>query len=1228
MSSWDYLDFELEIREGGSGGYAVAVHSPAGEAQEEMSFPFDERQLRDKLKDLEIALLRSGGTRRSLSTEEQTVQEFGRSLFEATLVGKVGTAYYRSMDQAQQEGKGLRLKLHVKPPNLTVLPWEFLYDPDRDEYLCFSRDTPIVRYTDLRRPIGRLSVEPPLRILGMVASPRDLAPLDVEHEKGLMNEAIEDLQADGLVKLTWLEGETWRDLQRAMRRDGPWNIFHFVGHGDFDLNAQEGLMAFTEKSTGRRHLLRSRDLARLLDGHPSLRLVFLNSCEGARGSEGDPFSGTASTLVRRGIPAVVAMQYQITDKAAIEFCSAFYESLADGLPVDAAVTEARVAVSMDSVLEWGTPVLFMRSRDGRLFDISTEKRPSEQPRGATDQEELHEHQERTTREQERKEQLDTLYAQARRSHQNQDWHAVVDVFDQISEVDQDYPDDEGLLESALEALMRERKERDALRRYREAVKSTSKEGLNQGRAQSLRDLANKLELSASAASRIEQEVMDDTKEVILERLEGLYDEARQLHQNREWQAVIDKFARIYLEDANYPDHEGLLASAHDALETAKREEESLRKYREVVESAWADNHVSDADTEQLGALARELDLNMDTVVTIERDVMGDTKEAILERQEQAAREKDRQDRLDQLYARARRSHQNQEWQVVLDIFAEIHAEEPAYPDPDGLLASVREALEIAQKKEDALRQYREGVESAWTTGELDRRQAERLRDLANELELNSSAVADVEREVMGDTIEEILERHEQAAREEERQKYLDELYGRARGLHRDQEWQAVLDIFAEIHAEEPAYADPEELLKSARNALERTRKEQDTIRRYREAVVWAWVDEDLNGREVMRLRDLESKLELSSNTAAGIEREIMGETKEAILERQEQASAEHYRTAVEEASTDNELSNAEGVWLRNLASELGLSSDTAADIEREVTGDTIPAILQRQRRLDELYVQARQLHQGQEWQSVVDVFEQIHSEDANYPDREGLLASAREALDQVRKVADLYVQALRYVDGSKWQQALERFEEVQRLEPGYRDTEELLSQVRRELAPPPTAKIPDLSGQEVSQANSALTSKGLRLGAQSEAPSDTVPDGQIIEQSLAADTEVEIGSSVSVTVSSGPSTVEIPALVGKSRDEAESILRAAGLELGQIGKVSSDDLPEGQIVQQLPVKGSKAERGASVRVIVTEKRVEEPKTEKPTKRPLSSRPDFLPEEPEPRQSGKPADLPD
>jgi uncharacterized membrane protein HdeD (DUF308 family) len=103
----------------------------------------------------------------------------------------------------------------------------------------------------------------------------------------------------------------------------------------------------------------------------------------------------------------------------------------------------------------------------------------------------------------------------------------------------------------------------------------------------------------------------------------------------------------------------------------------------------------------------------------------------------------------------------------------------------------------------------------------------------------------------------------------------------------------------------------------------------------------------------------------------------------------------------------------------------------------------------------------------------------------------------------------------------EWQQALECFEEIQRLVPEYRETGELLSRVRRELARPPKVKIPDLSGQEISRASSVLANSGLNLGAQNKVANNTIPEGQIIEQSLRPGTEVEAGSSVSITVSSG-----------------------------------------------------------------------------------------------------------
>ena len=155
-------------------------------------------------------------------------------------------------------------------------------------------------------------------------------------------------------------------------RGGPWHILHFVGHGGFDQVSDEGILAFEDEDGGLNRLPATQ-LARLLADHTTLRLVILNSCEGAQGGNTDVFSSTASILVRHGLPAVLAMQYPITDRAAIEFSRGFYDAVADGWPVDAAVTEARKSISfgVTNTLEWGTPVLFMRTPDGVLFRPET-----------------------------------------------------------------------------------------------------------------------------------------------------------------------------------------------------------------------------------------------------------------------------------------------------------------------------------------------------------------------------------------------------------------------------------------------------------------------------------------------------------------------------------------------------------------------------------------------------------------------------------------------------------------------------------------------------------------------------------------------------------------------------------------------------------------------------------------------------------------------------------------
>jgi hypothetical protein len=367
----EYLDFELRIAPGAGREYPVSVlHSPAGEASGTMRFPFDTLALQSNLQMLQIALLRSGGVRRDvMSDEQQSVVEFGQRLFEALMPDAVRESFRRSQDRARSAGRGLRLRLRIEAPELAALPWEYLYDPSDGDYVCLSRDTPVVRYLELDRPPEPVEVHPPLSILGMIVSPSDRAALDVQRERQRVEGATAALRGAGLLKLTWLEGSTWRDLQKAMRQ-GPFHIFHFVGHGGFDSTSREGVVALTDEA-GKTALLSATQLGRVLADHQSLQMVVLNSCLGAKGSGTDVFSSTASILVRRGVPAVIAMQYEISDDAAVEFAHSLYEALADAMPVDAAVAEARKAISLSvtNTVEWGTPVLFMRSPDGVLFRI-------------------------------------------------------------------------------------------------------------------------------------------------------------------------------------------------------------------------------------------------------------------------------------------------------------------------------------------------------------------------------------------------------------------------------------------------------------------------------------------------------------------------------------------------------------------------------------------------------------------------------------------------------------------------------------------------------------------------------------------------------------------------------------------------------------------------------------------------------------------------------------------
>ena len=302
------------------------------------------------------------------SAGDVLLEDIGKQLFDAVFSGDVDTAYRASYAVASDRKDKLALVLRLIDPRLASLPWEAMYDSRNDEYVC--RNEPLVRHVAASSVPIPLSVAPPLRILGLVSSPTDMAPLAVDDEMARLSEALRELVDQGRVLIDWVQRPDW-DSVHARLRDEIWHVLHFIGHGDYDEAADEGTIALVD-ADGRAHMVEADSFADLLNqGTSQPRLVVLNSCKSGHTGTRDVFSSSAATLVRRGTSAVAAMQFTVSDAAAITFARGFYDSLSKGEFIGRAVQSGRVSMHGGDSLEWVTPVLYVRGDVSKLFDVAS-----------------------------------------------------------------------------------------------------------------------------------------------------------------------------------------------------------------------------------------------------------------------------------------------------------------------------------------------------------------------------------------------------------------------------------------------------------------------------------------------------------------------------------------------------------------------------------------------------------------------------------------------------------------------------------------------------------------------------------------------------------------------------------------------------------------------------------------------------------------------------------------
>jgi hypothetical protein len=283
----------------------------------------------------------------------------------------------KALAAANAQDLPLRIRLFIGPsaPDLHDLHWETLQDPESYDLLLTNERVLFSRYLsslDWRavtvRPKAQvtavLAIANPTGLASWRADGRELAPIDVEVELARATSAL------GRVKLSTMASggtATLDNIDRALR-EGP-DILYLICHG-FVAKGEAQLLL--EDQTGAVVRVPASALVKRVSEmrHPP-SLVVLASCQSAgagddvHSEDRGALAALGPQLAEAGVPAVVAMQGNISMATSAAFVTAFFKELHRDGQIDRAVAVARSVVQARP--DWWIPVLFMRLKSGRIW---------------------------------------------------------------------------------------------------------------------------------------------------------------------------------------------------------------------------------------------------------------------------------------------------------------------------------------------------------------------------------------------------------------------------------------------------------------------------------------------------------------------------------------------------------------------------------------------------------------------------------------------------------------------------------------------------------------------------------------------------------------------------------------------------------------------------------------------------------------------------------------------
>ncbi len=303
---------------------------------------------------------------------------YGEHLTESLFANaEVRAAFLQSRSSAQTLDVPLRMRIFIGPsaPELHSLRWETLRDPQDGSHLVTGEHLLFSRYLSSLdwRPVS-LRPRADLKALVVIASPEDVAdwqpggrpltPLDVDGELERARNGLEGIPLTPLVT----GGNPTLERISAELREG-YDVLYLTCHGAL-LEGEPHL--WLEDEEGQADVVAGTELVtRLREMRQRPRLVILASCQSAgqgdsaRSDDGGALAALGPRLAETGIPAVIAMQGNVTMQTVAEFVPVFFRELQRDGQIDRAMAVARGAVRERA--DWWVPVLFMRLKSGRLW---------------------------------------------------------------------------------------------------------------------------------------------------------------------------------------------------------------------------------------------------------------------------------------------------------------------------------------------------------------------------------------------------------------------------------------------------------------------------------------------------------------------------------------------------------------------------------------------------------------------------------------------------------------------------------------------------------------------------------------------------------------------------------------------------------------------------------------------------------------------------------------------